>query len=284
MNARPDPDVWPWVALAANFAGVFALGCLLTASAPPEAPEGGGVADLLFGSSRQALSADLYEQADTFFHRGVPHHARHVTMNSWIQRLRDDISPEEHVHAEGAASAEIIPWLKLATDADPHNVDAWLVSAYWLETGLQRTDLAEQALREAQQHNVGDYRILLERARLYIRSGRFTKAADVLDAALRRWPGGSDPKDRQALLDKAELYSDRGFLDEMSGQTNSAVTAFKNVLAIFPDRTYIGQRVHLLETGSQPPESARALLEQRVKQSVPAANEEEFEEHDHGKN
>lgn len=281
MNARPDPDVWPWLALAASFVGAFSLGCLLIASAPPDAPEGGGVADLLFGSSRQALSADLYEEADTFFHRGVPHHARHVAMNTWIQRLHDDISPEEHRHAEGAASAEIIPWLRLATEADPHNIDAWLVSAYWLETGLQRPDLAEEALREAQRNNPDDYRVLLDRARLYIRIGRFAQSGNILDAALSRWPGKVDPKDRQALLDKAELLSDCGFLDEMNGQTNKAVTAFKKVLAIFPDRTYIGQRVRLLETGGEPPDSARMLLEQRVKRSTHAANAEEFEEHDH---
>ena len=281
MKARPDPDVWPWVALAANFAGAFALGCFLTASAPPGDPGGGGVADLIFGSSRQALSADLYEQSDTFFHRGVPHNARHVSMNGWIQRLCDDISPEEHRHTEGTASAEIIPWLKLATDADPHNIDAWLVSAYWLETGLGRSDLAEKALREAQRSNPDDYRILLERARLCIRAGRFGDAGNILDAALRRWPSGADPSDRQALLDKAELFSDLGFLDELNGQTNKAVTALKNVLAIFPDRTYIGQRVHLLETGVQPPDTARTLLELRVKRSAHAANAEEFEEHDH---
>ncbi len=280
MNARPDPDLRPWLAVTASFVGAFALGCFLTASAPSGVPEG-GVTDLLFGSSRQALSADLYEEADTFFHRGVPHHARHVAMDTWIERMHDVISPAEHRHAEGKASIEIIPWLKLATDADPHNIDAWLVSAYWLETGLERPDLAEQALREAQRNNPDDYRILLERARLCIRTGRFEQAANVLDASLKRWPGGQDPRDRQSLLDKAELLSDRGFLDEMGGRTNRAVEAFKNVLAIFPDRTYIGERVHLLETGAQPPGSARALLEMRVKRSAHDAGAEEFEEHDH---
>ena len=67
----------------------------------------------------------------------------------------------------------------------------------------------------------------------------------------------------------------------MSGRTNRAVEAFKNVLAIFPDRTYIGERMHLLETGAQSPGSARALLEMRVKRSAHDAGAEEFEEHDH---
>lgn len=280
MNTRPDLDLWPWLTVIATFAGAFTLGCFLIAAAPIETPEGGGVTDLLFGSSRQALSADLYEEADTFFHRGVPHHARHVAMDTWIERLHDVISPEEHRHAEGQASAEIIPWLKLATEADPHNIDAWLVSAYWLETGLDRADLAEQTLREAQRHNPGDYCVLLDRARLCIRTGRFETAGNVLDAALSRWPGGLDPNDRQSLLDKAELLCDRGFLDEMAGHTNAAVTAFKNMLAIFPERTYIEKRMHVLEAGGQPAESARALLEQRVKRSAHDAGAEEFEEHD----
>jgi hypothetical protein len=272
--------LWPWTALAGCFAGAFVLAALLTASAPISPDAGGSVTDLLFGGSRRVLSAELYERADNYFHRGVAHHEQRVERHDWIQRLRADISPEAHRHAEGFDSAEIVPWLRLATDADPHNVEAWLVAAFWLETGTRRPDLAKQVLREAQRHNPGDYRVLSDRARLYVRTARFGEAANVLDAALTRWPGGLDPADRQTLLDKAEMLTYRSFLHEMDGHPADAVTGFKNVLAIFPDRTYIKARMRELETGQAPSDSARSLLERSVKRSIgQACKEETNDEH-----
>ncbi len=286
MKRLADSGMWPWLAVTASFAGAFVIVCLLSASAPPDSDDAGGITDMLFGSSRRALSASMYEEADAFFHRGVPHRQRRAEMNDWIQRLRADISPEAHRHADGLDSAEIIPWLKMATGADPHNVDAWLVSAFWLETGMQRPDLAEQVLREAQRHNPADYRVLLERGRCYIRGGRFDAAGSVLDAALVRWPGSQDPQDLQSLLDKAEMLSYRALLMEMAGSTNQAVMAFKNVLALFPERTYIGERMRMLESGQPPADSAQTLLQRQVKRSTRTTCEEETEndhkEHENG--
>ncbi len=280
MSTLRNSGVWPWAAVAGCFAGAFVLATLLTASAPIGPDGGGSVTDLLFGSSRRALSADLYERADMYFHRGVPHRQKRVERHDWMQRLRADISPEAHRHAEGLDSAEIVPWLRLATDADPHNVEAWLVAAFWLETGIQRADLAEQVLRDAQRYNPGDYRVLLDRARLYVRSGRFREAANVLEAALARWPGSLDPADRQSLLDKAEILTYRAFLYEMDGHPRDAAAGFKNVLAIFPGRTYIEDRMRELETGKTPTDSARVLLERGVKRAAHQACAEETE-HDH---
>lgn len=265
MRFPSDSDAWPWLAVAACFGGAFTLACLLTASAPPLSDDTEGVASLLFGGSRSALSANFYDQADAFFHRGVEHKQRRAPINDWIQKLQADINPTAHRHADGRDSAEIIPWLKLATGADPHNVDAWLVSAFWLETGIQRPDLAGELLREAQRHNPRDHRILLERGRQHLRAGQFEAAADMLDAALTRWPGNQDPEDLQTRLDRAEILTYSAFLLEMAGRPDQAVTAFKNVLALFPERSYIRERARVLETGLVPDETARALLERQVK-------------------
>jgi tetratricopeptide (TPR) repeat protein len=270
VNTLRTSALWPWAGVATCFSGAFVLAALLTASAPIGPDEGGSVTDLLFGSSRRVLSAELYDRADAYFHRGVAHREKRVERHDWIQRLRADISPEAHRHAEGLNSSEIIPWLRLATDADPHNVEAWLVASFWLETGMQRPDLAEQVLREAQRHNPGDYRVLLDRARLYLRTARFSEGANVLDAALARWPGSLDPDDRQSLLDKAELLTYRAFLHEIEGHPREAAAGFKNVLAIFPERTYIEARRRELESGTVPSDSARALLERGVRQATHA--------------
>lgn len=283
MTNLRHSGIWPWMAVAGCLAGGCAVACLLIAAAPPPSDTDEGVTGFLLGGSRHAFSADLFEQADIFFHRGAARHEKRVAMNDWIQRWRAEIRPEAHRHAEGMDSAEIIPWLRMATRTDPHNIDAWLVTAFWLETGLQRPDMAEQVLREAQRHNPGDYRVLLDRARLYVRSGRFTQAADLLDAALRRWPGHEDPQDRQSQLDKAEMCVYRAFLYEMKGRTPEAIASFKNALALFPERTYINERVHALETGGDVTVSARTLLENGVKRTThDACDDEDHHDHDDG--
>lgn len=275
MTPLRQSGIWPWLAVTGCFGGAFVLACLLTASAPAPDNTAGGIAGLLFGGSRRALSADMFDQADTFFHRGSAHRERRVEMNDWFQRVHADIQPEAHRHAEGADSVEIIPWLRLATETDPHNVEAWLVAAYWLETGLGRTDLAEQVLREGQRVNRGDYRLLLDRARLCVRTGRFEAAANLLDAAMKCWPGPLDPADLQSRLDKAEIFTYRALLHEMNGQRPEALAAFKNVLALFPERTYINETVRTMESGAELPVSARRLLENVVKRSMRHACDED---------
>lgn len=280
----PESPLLAWVLLAGAWTGAFSLACVLTASNPMPASEA-GLTDILLGESRQALSTTFFNQADLYFHKGVGHIESTVATHSLFQSWQASITPEEHAHAEGVGSAEILPWLKLAIGSDPHNVEAFLVAAFWAATGLTRPDLAYQILAEAQRLNPGDYRIPLERGRLDVRAGNYDDAARALDFVLtlqdRNPPAGGEP-DRQFALDKAEALVVRGFLCEIQGDSLKAIRYFKNALAIFPERVYIKERVALLETGQTPPEPARSLLEKLTQRSVhDACHEEEGHDHDH---
>lgn len=269
----------PWAAVPALWGAAFTLACRLAGTLPEPGADEAGLADLLFGESRHALSGALFEQADVFFHKGVEHFEKKAFTNTVFQALLTDIAPETHLHAEGQSAMEIIPWLRLATRADPHNVDACLVTSFWIMTQAHRPDLAEQVLLEAERNNPGDYRILLEKGRLFLRTLQFQRAANALDAALARWPGRLDPKDEQALLDKAEVYTYRAFLCELTGQPRAAADCFKKVLAIFPQRSYIKQRVELLESGREPPGGALKLLQGLYERPDHHVCTEEEEEH-----
>ena len=238
-----------------------------------------GITALMFGEGRQALSLNFFNEADLYFHKGVAHLQPRISTHSFFQRWQDTLTPERHAHAEGVSSAEILPWLKLATQTDPRNVDAFLVAAFWAETGLRRDDLAREILNEAQRSNPGDYRIPLEKGRLFIRTGRFTMARDSLSSALQfqsRQPATTP--DSQFTLDQAEILSFLGFLYEMKGMRTDAIRCFNNALAIFPKRTYIKERVILLEEGREPPDTARSLLEKLTRQT---AHDACHDEHDH---
>ena len=281
MNPPFHSDAWPWVGVVVTGGLAFVLACRLSA-APTARPGGGsGVADLLFGESRHALSASLFDRADTYFHKGVAHRAASALTNDWIQGLLANIAPEAHRHAEGEDSVEILPWLRLSTRADPHNVDAYLVTAFWVETGLHRPALAEDVLTEAERENPGDYRVLLEKGCLFLRAGRWPQAAAALEAAATLWPSTLDPKDRQTLLDKSQIYADLGFLREMEGRRPEAIAFFKNILAVFPERTYISERISLLESNRPPDVSARQLLEKLSRRTPEQVYHEEDDDHGH---
>ena len=267
MNVDWSRGGRPWLAVAICWTLAFSVACKLSESLP-SASRNESITSLLFGESRRALSEDFYEQADTFFHRGVHHVEKRAITNDWIQTWRENLAPTMHVHASGNAVAEIIPWLKLATEADPHNVEAYLVMSFWVTAGLNRPDLAHRILADARLLNPQDYRIPQEQGCMAVRESEFDQAVLKLGAALSCWPSPLAPTDRQALLDKTQILVLLGFLDEMNGRTPQAITDFKNALAIFPDRTYISKRLSLLESGQIPPDSARKQLAVLVHRTV----------------
>ncbi len=278
----PSSPLLPWTILASSGTLAFILACSLTASSPTPDPDA-GLTEILLGESRQALSLSFFNQADLFFHKGVDHIQSQADTHSIFQRWQADITPEQHAHAEGAGSAEILPWLKLATRADPHNVDAFLVSAFWAASGLHRNDLAHQILNEAQRLNPGDYRIPLEKARLAIRTGNLTSAFSLLETVLilqSQTPVQGEEPDRQLTLDRAETFIYLGFLHEIRGTPSMAIECFKNALAIFPERVYIQGRVTLLEKGITPPDSAQNLLEKLTQQTAHDACHDERDHED----
>lgn len=266
------------ITLLAAWGLAFTLACRLVPSLPEDASTR-DFASLLVGGGRQALSLSLFNEADRYFHKGVGHLESRVTPHRLFSHWQDAITPQGHAHADGLQSAEILPWLKLAARADPGNVDAFLVSAFWAESGLHRSDLALQILEEARRLNPSDYRVPLEMARLAIRSGRYPPARTSLECALQLQsarPGDTTP--REASLDRAEILSFLGFISELNGQRAYAVDCFKNALAIFPDRSYIRERVATLEAGREPTDSAASLMEKLTRRSTQDACHDEHED------
>jgi tetratricopeptide (TPR) repeat protein len=256
----------PWIVIGVCGVLAFVLACLIPVVAPGEGGMSGWTGKVI-GEGRSAVSASLYEQADLYFHKGVGVATKRAITNDWFQRSLDEISPHAHRHTEGVDSAEILPWLRMATSADPHNVEAFLVMSFWLVTGVNRPDLAAQVLAEAQRQNPRDYRVPQEQGRMAIHEGRLPDARRKVEMALSRWPSGL-PEDRQALLDKAELFVLLGFLLEETGGREQAVENFKNALAIFPERAYIKERVTVLESGGTPDPGARQSLELLVRRTA----------------
>lgn len=247
--------IWVALFLAVMWGAAFALCCQLT-SAPlmpgdeTDSPAtAGSVAIKALGASRVAVGDQLFANADRMFHMGVGVYRRSA-FTSWFTRLGQAVVPEGHVHLQAESVNELVPWLYFATRANPHNVEAYVVAAFWLAGAGGRPDLAERVLDEARANNPKDYRVYLEKGRLALKSGALTEAARAFDAAGALWERDPGPDKIQAQLDRAEMLVYRGLLYEDGGDVPRALTCYRNMLALFPGRVGIRERVaELAERG-----------------------------------
>jgi tetratricopeptide (TPR) repeat protein len=255
----------------------FTLSCRL-AIRGQGAMAGGFLAGLL-GQGRSALSAHCFRTADLYFHRGVTDARETAPADGFFARLHDRVSPRNHVHTTGRGIAEIMPWLELSIDADPANIEAYLVAAFWLEHEGARADLALRVLNRGQQANPGSYRIQIEKARLYLHQGMAEQARHCLDAALAFWPGRLDPASEDARYDRAEALLYRGLLHESAGSVEAALADFDAYCAIYPDRAAIADRAAALRTGARPEGLASELMDAMLRA---AKRERATCPHEHG--
>jgi len=243
----------------------FALACRLAGMPEPHKNTDSGLVAHLFGSARFEISEQFYEQADRVFHKGVGYN-RSAVFKDWFAKMRDEVSPAGHLHLHKEGVLEIMPWLYFATHADPGNVNAYIVAAYWLAGEAGRPDLAEQTLNEALRNNPSDYRIYMGKGNLALKEGNYAKAARFLDAAFSRLPGTNNmEKDKdQARFDLAEILTYRGLLYEINASPENALRSYREVVRMFPGRTGLKERITELEKNGRAPtppeELAKTLL------------------------
>lgn len=207
-------------------------------------------------SSRKAFGADFYRRADEYYHKGISHTRPASFAHDPFRRLLDIVSPERHVHATAQETKEVIPWLRFATAMDPHNIEAYLVTAYLLQTALNNPDMADSVLAEAQRTNPGNYSIVMERGRLALKKQMTDRARDFFDMAIRLWPGTNTTDSAQLRLDRAEMLTYRALLHEYANEPEQAIAMLQEVARLFPDRKHLLTRVAELRDSRKPTISA----------------------------
>ncbi|NCC50575.1 MAG: hypothetical protein EOM20_05095 [Spartobacteria bacterium] len=271
-----SPLFWPLTALLALLTAAFCLAAYLSelgVERSPNVATGGSVMSSLLGGSRAVLSENLYEKADTYFHFGMAYTREEAMQNDPFKRLAGKLNPHAHVHADDRGVTEIMPWLKFATEMDPHNVEAYLVAAYWLTHGAKEPGVALEVLRQAALNNPNDYRILTDRAVVYMIERQPTNALHALNAALRVWPSGFDPDDEQMRLDLSRILTYRAFIFESDGDAQAAVTEYEKALALFPEKENLRQHIVALKAGDLDEEKVQKMWDSLFKLS--------HDDHDH---
>jgi len=213
-----------------------------------------GILKVLLGDGRRIFANQAFVEADVYFHSGyypsvfdqsqAPKDSRHMTavegsteaeeherkMNflgtprDWIERFGRHFLIAEHTHLESGREREILPWLKLSAELDPHRVDTYTVAAYWLRRELGKPAEAEQFLREGERNNPDSYEILFELGRLYNENYHDTdRARNLWELALRRWREREGAKKEPDLHSFEEIVINLARLEETAGNFARAI-------------------------------------------------------------
>jgi tetratricopeptide (TPR) repeat protein len=134
----------------------------------------------------------------------------------WIDRFSRHFRPSRHTHLSGNAVGEMLPWLKLSAELDPQRIQTYIVTAYWLRTGLGKPAEAEDFLREGLRANPHSPDLQFALAQIYLEKGKdYARAKNILIAAKKEWHKRDDSK--PAVSKNGEEAKDYLLLESILG-------------------------------------------------------------------
>lgn len=244
-------------------------------------PQSGNVFKLLFGEGRRLFANQFFAMADAYFHSGyypsifdkpvTEHDVAERTEGTnetgeidrddflgpppdWIAALDRQFVPNRHTHlnsggASGGMNAnevqEILPWLKLATEMNPQDIQAYRVADYWLRR-LKKPQDARDFIFEGLRNNPGNVELLFDLGALYQDNFHDARRArNVWMAGLRCWialpgPAQADPPVHQAYEDTAMNLAT---LEQEQGNWPQAIRYLEMVKQISPNPDAIQQQI-----------------------------------------
>jgi len=134
----------------------------------------------------------------------------------------------EHAHLEGGDAREILPWLKVAADLDPHRIETYTVASFWLRTRLGKTKEAEEFLRAGWKENPDSFEILSELGSVYYKNLKETaRARNVWELALKKWDAQEPGKKEPDKLGRLQILDNLAMLEEAEGNHAKAIEYLK---------------------------------------------------------
>jgi tetratricopeptide (TPR) repeat protein len=113
----------------------------------------------------------------------------------WIDRFSRHFRPSRHTHLHGNTVAEMLPWLKLSAELDPHRIQTYIVTAYWLRSGLGKSVEAEDFIRDGLRSNPHSPDLLFVLGQIYLEDHKdYRRAKNIFLAAKKEWHKRDDSK------------------------------------------------------------------------------------------
>jgi len=277
----------PYLLLALLVTLCFSLATFLQPQASTWSQRGqDSVMKVLLGDGRRLLANHLFTKADIYFHSGYyptifdnaeppkeSHMAGHEHQHgeheeeedfmrkprNWVDAFGRNFKITQHTHLEGGRELEILPWLKLSAEMDPHLIDTYTVAAYWLANHLHKVPEAEQFLRDGLRENPKSYEILFALGRIYYNNYHdAARARNVWELALKRWreqePGRKEP-DKFGF---EEIVVNLGRLEEDQGNLSAAINYLEQAKKVSPAPQNLQKQINELKLKLAPnPQASR---------------------------
>jgi tetratricopeptide (TPR) repeat protein len=241
----------------------------------------GNVMALVLGDTRRMFANHFFAKADAYFHRGKypsffdqsarleeNHMAEEAGHNKngpadqdhdeheegpppprdWIERFGRHFYPTVHVHLGGGEEREILPWLRLSAELDPHQVETYAVTAYWLGDHLGRVDEAEKFLQEGLRANPGNPELLSDLGHIYFEHRKdLVRARNLWLAALRRWhevEGPTPDPDKHLLRDILDGLTEIALQE---GRLDQAIEYLQQLKTVSPGPDAVQERINEIQ-------------------------------------
>jgi tetratricopeptide (TPR) repeat protein len=158
----------------------------------------------------------------------------------WIEKLGRNFFPTTHTHLEGTDAREILPWLKLSAEMDPHLIGTYVTASYWLRTRLNKPDEAEDFLRQGLRANPDSHEILLELGRVYFYDKKNPGVArNIWDTALQKWHEQDQAKQNPNPHVREEILGELVRADQQSGDYKRLLADLEELEKISPSKESI---------------------------------------------
>jgi hypothetical protein len=199
-----------------------------------DAQKPGAESDLVQESHDKPADAQQHEEESSFL--GAP--------KDWMDRFGRHFYPVIHTHLHGGNEREMLPWLKLSADMDPHEIDTYLTASYWLRTTLNKPDEAEQFLREGLRANPDSYEILLELGRVYFYSRKNTFVArNIFELARQKWRRQEAAGKKPNPQDYEEILGEMVKSDRAQGDVKQEMADLEELKQVAPAKESLQHQI-----------------------------------------
>lgn len=158
---------------------------------------------------------------------------------NWIEEFSQNFHPVRHTHLDQVGRPgevrELLPWLKLTVELDPHQVDAYVVASYWLRQDLNKIAEAEDFLRQGLHANPHSCEILYELGRIQTEHHHDpARARNLWEHGLKKWDLFEAPLAEPNIFIYAQLLGHLAKLEEEQGDVARALYFLKALERVTP--------------------------------------------------
>lgn len=233
----------------------------------------------LLGDGRQMVADYFTVQADVYFHSGYypsifdqarqeeerdadvshpeetnapPEGGFLGPPQDWIDRFSRHFRPARHTHLKGQQVAEILPWMSLSAELDPHRIETYTVTSYFLRNYIGKLDDDKAFLHGGLRANPDSVELKYELGRLYFENYKdLPHAKNVWLGAVKSWYKVEGPKPEKTATGEGErdtymlgkIYDSLANVELLAGRTNEALAYFEQSKTNTPFPAKVQKRI-----------------------------------------